>query len=144
MSEVDEIIKDFEFLESWEDKYQMIIDMGKSLPELDEIYMNDNYRLKGCQSTVYFVSKLNKDKTLSFKANSDAFIVKGLIALILKVFNNKSPSDILSTDLDFLKTKIFEEYSLVKRANVFEIVPTKMDLKILNVDFLYDSESKET
>ena len=55
MSEVDEIIKDFEFLESWEDKYQMIIDMGKSLPELDDMYMNDNYRLKGCQSTVYFV-----------------------------------------------------------------------------------------
>jgi len=104
LSEVDEIIKDFEFLESWEDKYQMIIDMGKSLPELDDMYMNDNYRLKGCQSTVYFVSKLNKDKTLSFKANSDAFIVKGLIALILKVFNNKSPSDILTTDLDFLKT----------------------------------------
>ena len=53
-------------------------------PELDDMYMNDNYRLKGCQSTVYFVSELNKDKTLSFKANSDAFIVKGLIALILK------------------------------------------------------------
>ena len=58
MSEVDEIIKDFEFLDSWEDKYQMIIDMGKSLPELDDMYMNDNYRLKGCQSTVYFVSNL--------------------------------------------------------------------------------------
>ena len=52
MSEVDEIIKDFEFLDSWEDKYQMIIDMGKALPELDDMYMNDNYRLKGWQSTV--------------------------------------------------------------------------------------------
>ena len=50
----------------------------------------------------------------------------------------------LDTYLNFLKTKIFEEYSLVKRANVFDIVPTKMDLRILNVDFLYDSESKET
>ena len=117
MSEVDEIIKDFEFLDSWEDKYQMIIDMGKSLPELDDMYMNDNYRLKGCQSTVYFVSKLNKDKTLSFKANSDAFIVKGLIALILKVFNNKSPSDILTTDLDFLKTIGLDQHLSVTRKN---------------------------
>ena len=50
----------------------------------------------------------------------------------------------LDTYLNFLKTKMFEEYSLVKKANVFEIVPTKMDLSILNVDFLYDSESKET
>ena len=118
MSEVDEIIKDFEFLESWEDKYQMIIDMGKSLPELDDIYMNDNYRLKGCQSTVYFVSKLNEEnKTLSFKANSDAFIVKGLIALILKVFNNKSSSDILTTDLDFLKTIGLDQHLSVTRKN---------------------------
>ena len=105
MSEVDEIIKDFEFLDSWEDRYQMIIDMGKSLPNLDSIYMTDKYRLRGCQSTVYFVSKINNDKTLSFKANSDAFIVKGLIALILKVFNNKSPSDILNTDLNFVCNK---------------------------------------
>ena len=118
MSEVDEIIKDFEFLDSWEDKYQMIIDMGKSLPELDDMYMNDNYRLKGCQSTVYFVSKLNEEnKTLSFKANSDAFIVKGLIALILKVFNNKSPSDILTTDLDFLKTIGLDQHLSVTRKN---------------------------
>ena len=50
----------------------------------------------------------------------------------------------LDTYLNFLKTKIFEEYSLVKRANMFEVVPTKMDLRILSVDFLYDSESKET
>ena len=52
---MDEIIKDFEFLDSWEDRYQMIIDMGKSLPDLDSRYMTDKYRLKGCQSTVHFV-----------------------------------------------------------------------------------------
>ena len=117
MSEIEEIIKDFEFLDTWEDKYQMIIDMGKSLPDLDEIYMNDKYRLRGCQSTVYFVSKLNENKTLSFKANSDAFIVRGLIALILKVFNNKSPSYILNTDLNFLKKIGLDQHLSVTRKN---------------------------
>ena len=110
MSEVDEIIKDFEFLDSWEDKYQMIIDMGKSLPDLDEIYMNENYKLKGCQSTVYFVSKLNKDKTLSFQANSDAFIVKGLLGLVMAAYNAKTPREILDFDIE----AYFDELALIK------------------------------
>ena len=129
MSEIEEIIKDFEFLDTWEDKYQMIIDMGKSLPDLDEIYMNDKYRLRGCQSTVYFVSKLNENKTLSFKANSDAFIVRGLIALILKVFNNKSPSYILNTDLNFLKKIGLDQHLSVTRKNGLSSMIDKIKLE---------------
>ena len=129
MSEIDEIIKDFEFLDSWEDKYQMIIDMGKSLPDLDKKYMNDKYKLKGCQSTVYFVSKFNEDKTLSFNANSDAFIVRGLIALILKVFNNKSPSYILNTDLNFLKKIGLDQHLSVTRKNGLSSMIDKIKLE---------------
>ena len=64
MSEINQIIKDFEFLDSWEDKYQLIIDMGKSLPHMDDEYKVDSNKLKGCQSTVYFITQNNKD-TLS-------------------------------------------------------------------------------
>ena len=129
MSEVDEIIKDFEFLDSWEDRYQMIIDMGKSLPDLESRYMTDKYRLKGCQSTVHFVSELNEDKTLSFRANSDAFIVKGLIALILKVFNNKSSSDILNTDLSFLQKIGLDQHLSVTRKNGLSSMIDKIKLE---------------
>ena len=117
MSEVDEIIKDFEFLDSWEDKYQMIIDMGKSLPDLESRYMTDKYRLKGCQSTVHFVSELNEDKTLSFRANSDAFIVQGLIALLLKVYSNKTPKKILETNAGFLQQIGLESHLSPTRKN---------------------------
>ncbi len=129
MSEVDEIIKDFEFLDSWEDRYQMIIDMGKSLPDLDSRYMTDKYRLKGCQSTVHFVSELNEDKTLSFRANSDAFIVKGLIALILKVFNNKSSSDILKIDLSFLQKIGLDQHLSATRKNGLSSMIDKIKLE---------------
>ena len=117
LSEVEEIIKDFEFLDSWEDKYQLIIDMGRSLPDLDKKYMTENYKLKGCQSTVHFVSYINKDKTLTFAANSDAFIVKGLIALLLKVFNNKSASQIIDIDLSFLKRIGLDQHLSISRKN---------------------------
>ncbi len=103
MSEIEEIIKDFEFLETWEDRYQLIIDMGKSLPKMEKKLMVDSNKLRGCQSTVYFVTNDNDDNTMSFQANSDAFIVQGLIALILKIFNNKTPHQIISTELIFLK-----------------------------------------
>lgn len=103
MSEIEEIIKDFEFLETWEDRYQLIIDMGKSLPKMEKKLMVDSNKLRGCQSTVYFVTNDNDDNTMSFQANSDAFIVQGLIALILKIFNNKTPHQIISTELTFLK-----------------------------------------
>ncbi len=116
MSEINQIIKDFEFLDSWEDKYQLIIDMGKSLPHMDDEYKVDSNKLKGCQSTVYFITQNNKD-TLSFMANSDAFIVQGLIALILKVFNNKTPTQIMNTELSFLKEIGLDQHLSPTRKN---------------------------
>ena len=91
--------------------------------------MTDKYRLKGCQSTVHFVSELNEDKTLSFRANSDAFIVKGLIALILKVFNNKSSSDILNTDLSFLQKIGLDQHLSVTRKNGLSSMIDKIKLE---------------
>tara|TARA_B100000579_G_C22207914_1_gene565913 strand:- start:100 stop:519 length:420 start_codon:yes stop_codon:yes gene_type:complete len=105
LNEINEILSDFEFFDSWEDKYQYIIDLGKKLTPIEDRFKRDEYKLKGCQSTVYFITKENPDGTLRFFANSDAFIVQGLIALLLKVFSNKHPLEILKININFL-TKI--------------------------------------
>ena len=117
MSEISEIIKDFEYLDTWEDRYQLIIDMGKSLPLMDSRYKVESNKLKGCQSTVYFVAQENTDNTLCFEANSDAFIVQGLIALILKVFNNKTPFQIINTELSFLQQIGLDQHLSPTRKN---------------------------
>ena len=117
MNEINEILNDFEFFDTWEDKYQHIIDLGRKLTPIDECFKNDEYKLKGCQSTVYFITKENPDGTLNFSANSDSFIVQGLIALLLKVFSNKQPSDILNTNINFLSTIGLENHLSPTRKN---------------------------
>ena len=115
--EIDELIEDFSFFESWEDKYQYLIDMGRNVPPMaDDLKIEEN-KLRGCQSVVYFSHIVNDDGTLTFIANSDAAIVQGLIALMLKVFSGKSPQIILDTDLDFLKKIGLDEHLSPTRKN---------------------------
>ena len=115
--EIDELIEDFSFFESWEDKYQYLIDMGRDVPPMaDELKIEEN-KLRGCQSVVYFSYVVNDDDTLTFIANSDAAIVQGLIALMLKVFSGKSPQMILDTDLNFLKEIGLDEHLSPTRKN---------------------------
>ena len=117
MDEINEILNDFEFFDSWEDKYQYIIDLGKKLSPLEERFKQDEFKLRGCQSTVYFITNENSDGTLSFFANSDAFIVQGLIALLLKVFSNKYPSEILKININFLNKIGLEQHLSPTRKN---------------------------
>ncbi len=117
MDEINEILNDFEFFDSWEDKYQYIIDLGKKLTPLEDRFKKDEFKLRGCQSTVYFITKENSDGTLSFFANSDAFIVQGLIALLLKVFSNKYPSEILKININFLNKIGLENHLSPTRKN---------------------------
>ena len=117
MNEINEILNDFEFFDTWEDKYQHIIDLGKKLTPIEECFKNDKYKLKGCQSTVYFITKENPDGTLIFFANSDSFIVQGLIALLLKVFSNKQPLDILKININILSTIGLENHLTPTRKN---------------------------
>jgi cysteine desulfuration protein SufE len=115
--EIDELIEDFSFFESWEDKYQYLIDMGRDVPPMaDDLKIEEN-KLRGCQSVVYFSYVVNDDDTLTFIANSDAAIVQGLIALMLKVFSGKSPQIILDTDLNFLKEIGLDEHLSPTRKN---------------------------
>ena len=115
--EIDELIEDFSFFESWEDKYQYLIDMGRNVPQMaDELKIDEN-KLRGCQSIVYFSNSYNDDGTITFIANSDAAIVQGLIALMLKVFSEKKPQEILDTDITFLKQIGLDEHLSPTRKN---------------------------
>ena len=117
IKEIDELIEDFSFFESWEDKYQYLIDMGRNVPQMADDLKIDENKLRGCQSIVYFSNSYNDDGTITFMANSDAAIVQGLIALMLKVFSEKKPQEILDTDISFLKQIGLDEHLSPTRKN---------------------------
>jgi cysteine desulfuration protein SufE len=97
----DEIIEEFKFLPDWEEKYGEIIRMGKNLKEYPEEFRTDKYKVQGCQSQVWIHPQF-KDGKIVFDADSDAMIVKGLIALLMKVYNERTPDEIISNPPDFL------------------------------------------
>ena len=115
--EVNELIEDFSYFESWEDKYQYLIDLGRNVPKMDENLKIDQNKLKGCQSVVYFSNFFNGNGTITFIANSDAAIVQGLIALMLKVFSEKKPQEIIDTDINFLEKIGLDEHLSPTRKN---------------------------
>ena len=116
-NEIDELIENFSFFESWEDKYQYLIDMGRNVPPMADDLKIDENKLRGCQSVVYFSNTYNDDGTITFMANSDAAIVQGLIALMLKVFSEKQPQEILDIDISFLKQIGLDEHLSPTRKN---------------------------
>ena len=96
------LINEFDQYTEWEDKYRRIIDLGRQLPELPEQYRNEKFKLSGCQSQVWINAKL-EDGKIYFDADSDAAIVKGLAAILIKVYSGHSPDEILSNPPEFLK-----------------------------------------
>ena len=89
-----EIIDEFSLFDSWEDKYEYIIDLGKKLPALDDQFRTDENKVRGCQSTVYLAADF-RDSRIYFKADSDAVIVKGLISMLIRVLSGHSPDEIM-------------------------------------------------
>ena len=114
---VEEIIEEFDFFDDWEDKYAHIIDMGKKLEKMDNELMVEDTKLRGCQSTVYFHSQKENNEKIHFKACSDAAIVQGLIALLLRVYNNRKSIEILNTSTDFISKIGLNEHLSVTRKN---------------------------
>ena len=90
---------DLQFFDSWEDKYRYIIDLGKTLPEFDAAKRNDQNLVRGCQSQVWIDAELSSG-LLELRVDSDAFIVKGLLALVLAAYNGKTPLQALDFDVD--------------------------------------------
>jgi cysteine desulfuration protein SufE len=98
----EEIIKEFEQYTDWEDRYKRIIEYGKQLTPLNESFRTEKNKLTGCQSQVWINAKLSDGKII-FEADSDASIVKGLIALLIKVYSNHTPDEILSNPPDYFR-----------------------------------------
>jgi cysteine desulfuration protein SufE len=112
----DELVEEFAFLEDWMDRYQYIIDLGRRLPAFPESSMTEEHKIKGCQSQVWFVAGMQGDR-LHFEATSDAAIVSGLIALLLRIYNDRRPADILESSPDFVSKLGFEQHLSPTRSN---------------------------
>ena len=112
----EEIIDEFSMFDDWEERYQYMIDLGKSLPLIDEKYKTDNNIIKGCQSKVWVHAELNDDKVV-FTADSDAIITKGIIAILIRVFSNQHPKDIIEANTDFIDKIGLKEHLSPTRAN---------------------------
>jgi len=111
-----ELIADFELFEDWMDRYQYLIDLGRRLPEFPEELRTEENRIRGCQSQVWFVAS-KKDDRLEFRAISDAAIVSGLIALLLRLYSGRRPQDILDTPPDFVAALQLETHLSPTRSN---------------------------
>ena len=111
-----ELVEEFSLFDNWMDRYQYIIDLGRRLPEFpDELRTEDN-RIRGCQSQVWFVAE-SRDGRLYFQAISDAAIVSGLIALLLRLYNGRFPQDILESPPDFVSALQLESHLSPTRSN---------------------------
>jgi len=111
-----DLAESFSFMEDWTEKYQYMIDLSKSLDEMNLNYKTDENLIKGCQSKVWLHSSYEKGK-IHFQADSDAIISKGIVAILLSVLNNRSPLEILSADLSFIDEIGLKEHLSPNRAN---------------------------
>ncbi len=111
-----EIIDEFSMFDDWEERYQYMIDLGKDLPLIADQYKIDNNLIKGCQSKVWVHAEMQADK-LIFTADSDAIITKGIIAILIRVFSNQHPKDIIDADTSFIDKIGLKEHLSPTRAN---------------------------
>ena len=112
----EEIIDEFSMFDDWMQRYEYIIDLGKSLAIIDEENKLDNNLINGCQSKVWLHSDFKDDK-IYFTADSDAILTKGIVALLLRVFDDQQPKDILNADMDFINEIGLKEHLSPTRAN---------------------------
>lgn len=105
----DDIVETLSFFDNWEERYKYIIDLGKEVPPLDSAYQTEEHLVRGCQSQVWLTHK-EEGGRLWFDADSDAFIVKGLLGVVLAAYNGKTPAEVLDFDVE----AYFEELNLLK------------------------------
>lgn len=111
-----DIIEEFSMFDDWEERYQYMIDLGKTLPLIDEQYKTESNIIKGCQSKVWVHAEMIDDKVV-FTADSDAIITKGIIAILIRVFSNQHPKDIIEADTSFIDKIGLKEHLSPTRAN---------------------------
>jgi len=111
-----DIIEEFSMFDDWEERYQYMIDLGKTLPLIDDKYKNEDHIIKGCQSRVWVHAEMKNGK-IEFTADSDAIITKGIIAILIRVFSNQIPKDIIEANTDFIDKIGLKEHLSPTRAN---------------------------
>ena len=123
MEKIEDLIENFSMLESWEDKYQYLIELGEKLPPLSDEFKTDAWKVSGCQSQVWLVPT-SENGTISFQGDSDAIMVKGIIYLILSIYQNKSVQEIKKIEVDkiFAKLGLGEHLSPSRRNGMMSMV----------------------
>lgn len=111
-----EIVDEFSMFDDWMQRYEYMIELGKSLPLIDEKYKIDENLIKGCQSKVWVHAELEDDK-LVFTADSDAIITKGIVAILIRAYSNQHPSEIIAADTQFIDEIGLKEHLSPTRAN---------------------------
>lgn len=133
-----ELIEEFSFFDDWMEKYEHIIQLGKSLPLIDPMLKTEDRLIKGCQSKVWLNAELLGDKVI-FTADSDAIITKGIIAILIRVFSNQTPSAIVQANTDFIDKIGLKEHLSPTRANGLVSMVKQMKLYAL----AFDAQLKE-
>ena len=110
------LIQDFSFFEDWTQRYEYMIELSKGLEKMDEQMKNDKNIIKGCQSKVWLHAELNEGK-IKFLADSEAIITRGIIAILLTIFNNRTPKEIIESDTNFIEKIGLKEHLSPNRAN---------------------------
>lgn len=111
-----EIVEEFAMFDDWMERYEYMIELGKTLPLIDDKYKTDEYIIKGCQSKVWVHADMEKGK-VAFTADSDAIITKGIIAILIRTFSGQPPMEILDADTSFIDKIGLKEHLSPTRAN---------------------------
>ncbi|MDE5688262.1 MAG: SufE family protein [Paramuribaculum sp.] len=138
----DKIIEDFEGVDDWMDRYSMIIDLGNTLPPIDEKYKTPAHLIEGCQSRVWLNAELTPEGLVRYTADSDAIIVKGIIALLIEVLNDHAPSEIVDSDLYFIDRIGLAENLSPTRSNGLLAMVKQMKMYALAFKARQDAEKK--
>lgn len=128
-----EIVDDFGLFDTWEERYQYIIELGQKLPPLESRYKTDEFKIKGCQSSVWLQGE-DRDGRLYFSADSDSTFVKGEIALLMKVLSGRTAREILDARLDFIDRIGLRQHIAVTRANGLSAMIKQMKAHALAVE----------
>lgn len=133
----EKIIEEFSYFEDWMDKYNYIIELGKSLPLIEAKFKTDEYRIEGCQSNVWLQADFSEGK-LHFTADSDAIITKGIINLLIRVLSDRTPQEILDADLAYIDAIGLKNHLSPTRSNGL----TAMIQQIKRFAIVYQAKSE--
>ena len=134
-----EIVEEFEMFDDWMQRYEYMIELGKSLPLIAEKYKTEEYIIKGCQSKVWVHADLDEDK-IEFTADSDAIITKGIIAILIRSFSGQPPQAILDADTSFIDKIGLKEHLSPTRAN--GLVSMIKQIKLYAIAYQAQADSK--